>query len=138
MMGDYHKLIDELSMKWLEEKESRIESHNLNKVNKHFVYKIVNSATKKMMYIGETGNIFNRISNHPRMDIGRDVYFIELSSRDQRKKIELALIYHFKPDENVRIPTNQYLMPDGLEIPKTSDWRSLDNYSIDEWINQSS
>ena len=98
--------------------------------NRHFVYRINNIETNRLIYIGQTGNIFNRASGHEHMNNDRVLSFVEVRSKKDRIRIEAVFLSIFKPTENVKIPIENPLLPENYNMSSLTDWIDLDSFEF--------
>jgi hypothetical protein len=98
--------------------------------NRHFVYRINDIETNRLIYIGQTGNIFNRASGHEHMNKDRRVSFVEVRSKKDRIRIEAVFLFIFKPTENVKIPSENPLLPENYNMSSLTDWIDLDTFTF--------
>jgi len=85
--------------------------------SKSGIYKIINTKTQELQYIGESKNLNNRLFNHKQRFPRAQFSYIETTSsipKYQRLEIENDLIGHYY-EQNRLAPRNQFLRGTGKE-----------------------
>lgn len=94
----------------------------------HFVYRINDIKTNRLIYIGQTGNIFDRASGHEHMNKDRRISFVEVGNKRNGLRIEAVLLSIFDPLENINIPKKNPLLPEGYGMDYVTDWIDLESF----------
>lgn len=96
----------------------------------HFVYRINDIETNRLIYIGQTGDIFDRASGHEHMNEDRKISFVEVGNKRNGLRIEAVLLSVFDPLENINIPKENPLMPEKYSMSDVTDWIDLDTFEF--------
>ena len=93
----------------------------------HYVYRITNEAGK-VVYIGQTGNVNSRCTDHPQAAAGDTLDFLGVKDRNCALMAESSLIKHYLPCRNSQCGCESKLSNDELDAVLNSEWTFLKKF----------
>ena len=93
----------------------------------HYLYRITNESGI-IVYIGQTGNLKARCSDHPQAAAGDTLEFLEIENKSYALMAESSLIRHYLPVRNGQWGCNEQVSKIDLDAILSSEWSFLKKF----------